>query len=367
MFKHLFLADLKMMIRNKQALFWAFMFPLMFSLIFGLFFGENSTSGSVAIINQSQNEIATSYVGALKESGIFKTIEDLTLDEAKDEIKKTKLIGAVVIPESFGILPSSTFPPAQESDDQIKVVIDPGNAQTNLILVGFTEKFLVNLNMKIQNTQEIFKYKTVLTNDRKLTYFDFVLAGILGLAVMNSSIIGISVAMSKYREDKILKRITTTPLPTWVFIVSEVLSRILLNLAQIAAILLIGLYIFSANIYGNIFLLVGIAVVGAILFQLMGFAVAAFSKTTDAAQGMATAITIPMMFLAGVFFPIDSLPRWLASIVQYLPLAPLLRMLRAVALENESPFLDPKNAIIVLGWIVAMLIISIWKFRLTEE
>jgi len=100
---------------------------------------------------------------------------------------------------------------------------------------------------------------------------------------------------------------------------------------------------------------------------LFGFVVASFSKTTDTAQGMATAITIPMMFLAGVFFPIDSLPKWLYYIVQYLPLAPILRILRSVALEGASPFFEPRNAIIIVAWLIITLTISSWKFRLADE
>ena len=132
-------------------------------------------------------------------------------------------------------------------------------------------------------------------------------------------------------------------------------------------ILLVGYFVFDAHIYGSLFVLIPLVLVGAILFQLLGFVIASFSKTADAAQGMATALTIPMMFLTGVFFPIDQLPKWLYSIVQFLPLAPLLRMIRQVMLEATSPFDNPINAIIVAAWIVGALLISIWKFRLTEE
>ena len=184
---------------------------------------------------------------------------------------------------------------------------------------------------------------------------------------MNSSVIGVGVGMSKYREDKILKRITTTPVKSWWFIIAEILSRLCVNLIQISVILMIGKFLFDAHIYGNIFVILAVAMVGAIMFQLFGFVVAALSKTTDAAQGMATAITIPMMFLVGVFFPIDFLPKWLYAIVQYLPPAPILRIIRGVLLEDQSPFFEPKNALIVLSWIVITLSLSIWKFRLSDE
>jgi len=173
--------------------------------------------------------------------------------------------------------------------------------------------------------------------------------------------------MSKYRDDKILKRLTTTPLQSWKFILAEVASRLVINLVQISLILLIGVYGFDAHLNGNIFAIFGLAALGAILFQLIGFTVAALSKTTQAAEGLAVAVTIPMMFLAGVFFPIDQLPKWLFAFVQYLPLAPLLRMMRQVALEATSPFTDWKNIVIVSSWIIAALTVSSLRFRLSDE
>jgi ABC-2 type transport system permease protein len=203
--------------------------------------------------------------------------------------------------------------------------------------------------------------------DKNLTYFDFVLIGIIGLALMNGSIQGIAITMARYRQDKILKRITTTPLKPWKFVFAEVMSRLVVNIVQISLILAVGIWGFNAHIAGNLWLIVLISLLGGLLFQSIGFAVASASKTVDAAQGMSVTISIPMMFLAGVFFPIDQLPKWLFSIVQYLPLAPLLRMIREVGLENVSPLTNPLNMIIVVAWIMVMLIISVMRFRLTDE
>lgn len=361
MFK-LFIEDLKMMARNKQALFWSFMFPLMFTFIFGFFFGKETKAGTIALINHSSSELSATIEKGLTDSGIFIINKETDLDKQKEQLSKNKISAIVEIPENFG----ERVP---EAPTKLTLYYDPANSQVNAALTGFLDKFLTSVNYQIQNAKPIYSIDqvNVVGSERTLTYFDFVLAGILGLSLMNSSIIGIAVGLAKYREDKILKRITVTPIKTWWFIGGEVLSRIVLNFFQIGVILTIGKFVFDAHIYGNIFIIFAVAILGAIIFQLIGFAIASFAKTTDAAQGMATALTIPMMFLAGVFFPIDTLPKWLYGIVQYLPLAPLLRILRNVVLEAKSPFENPANIGIVMGWIAICLIISIYKFRLSEE
>ncbi|MFA6492584.1 MAG: ABC transporter permease [Patescibacteria group bacterium] len=357
----LFIANLKMMVRGKQALFWSLVFPLMFTVIFGFFFGSGTTSaGTVVLINNSNSQIAKSFQTTAEKSELFKIKTDVDESQAKDLLKKAQISAIVVVPENFGNM-------APNSPKEIKVIDDPANAQTNGIVIGFVNQFLTIANFQALSAQPIFSVVEEKNNDRDLTYFDFVLMGLIGLALMNASVQGIAITMANYREDKILKRITTTPLRTWKFVMAEVLSRLVLNVFQISLILIIGIYFFHAHIYGNIGLIFLFSLLGGLLFQSIGFMVSSIAKSTDAAQGMSVAITIPMMFLAGVFFPIDQLPKWLYSIVQYLPLAPLLRMIRQIGIEAASPFTNPMNIIIVLAWIAVTLTISMLKFRLTDE
>jgi ABC-2 type transport system permease protein len=356
----LFVTDLKMLLRNKQSLFWAFMFPILFTIIFGFFFGKNTIVGNIALVDNSNTQIAQNLDKTITDSKIFKVNKNISEGDIKNQIKKSTISAGIVIPKDFGATIAG-------SPNTIKIIYDPGNAQTNSVITGFLQNYLTQASFQIQHTEPLFKLEEEKTSNRTLSYFDFVLAGILGLALMNSSIIGIAISMSKYREDKILKRITTTPLPSWKFIVAEILSHLIINVLQVSVILSIGYFFFDAHIYGSIFILLPIALIGAVLFQLMGFVIAALSKTTDAAQGMSQTITIPMMFLAGVFFPIDTLPKWLYSIVQYLPLAPLLRMIRGILLDAASPFENPANIIIVGGWIIVSLIFSIFRFKLSDE
>lgn len=355
----LFVSNLKMLSRNRQSLFWVLFFPLMFTFIFGLFFGDNTKLGTVAVINKSDTQVASGLVETLDKAEVFKIQNEDNVDLARDGIKRGKIAAAIYIPDGFGQLPP-------DQNKQIEIIYDPGG-QIHSSLSGVVNQYLTAINYKIQDSSPIFSSKLEPVTDRDLTYFDFMLAGVLGLALMNSSIIGIGVNMAKYREDQILKRITTTPVKIWKFILAEVVSRLVINFLQIAIILSVGKYLFGAHIYGSILVILAMAMIGAFLFQSIGFVIASFSKTADAAQGMAQAITIPMMFLAGVFFPIDSLPTWLSSVVQYLPLAPLLRILRGVMLDGNSPFFEPRNITIVAVWIILSLGISIWKFRLSDD
>lgn len=358
---NLFIANLKMLIRNKQALFWSLMFPLMFTAIFGLFFGrENNVSGTIGVVNKSNNSFGQNLENSLADSKLFTIKDSGDENSLRDEVSKSKISAVLTIPENFGEQEVS-------APKSVKIYSDPSN-QASTILSNFVNQYLIQASFQAQNAKPLFTIDQESSGTGKKTnYFDFVMAGVLGLALMNASIMGMAVGISRYREDKILKRITTTPLKTWKFLTAEVLSRLCINIIQVALILITGIYVFHGHVYGNIFVLLPIVFLGAILFQLIGFAIAGFAKTADAAEGMAQAIAIPMMFLGGVFFPIDALPKWLYSIIQFLPLAPLLRMIRGISIDAISPLSNPINFIILLCWIIIAAALSIWKFRLNDE
>jgi ABC-2 type transport system permease protein len=361
---HLFIANLKMLFRNKESLFWSLMFPLMFTFIFGSFFGNGANQRiTIAVINQSDSEIAKTIESEIKKLELFNLNEEEKIKEAKKLVDEDKISGVIIIPENFGHLQ------IPESPKNIKVYYDPANNQASAIMNGFLDKFITNINLNIQNATPIFGIETEerdSSSRRDFNYFSFVLIGLIGMALMNSSIQGIGIAMSKYREDKILKRLTTTPIKRWNFIAAEVLSRLMLNFVQITLILTVGTNAFGAKI-GNIPGIYLLSLIGAILFQSIGFVVASLSKSTQAAEGMSTAIAIPLMFLSGVFFPINLLPEWLYSIVKYLPLAPLLREMRAVGLENTSVLSNSSNMLVVSAWIISMFLIASYKFKFTDE
>ena len=75
----LFIANLKMIYRNRQALFWALVFPLLFVVIFGLFQFDQPPTVDLAIVDHAGDELSESLVKSLE------GVEFLELDAGRDE------------------------------------------------------------------------------------------------------------------------------------------------------------------------------------------------------------------------------------------------------------------------------------------
>ncbi|MFQ5795882.1 MAG: ABC transporter permease [Candidatus Bipolaricaulia bacterium] len=365
----LLIADLKMMYRDRQTFFWSLVFPIMFILIFGLFNFDGGGGGDVAIIDRANSPVSRIMVDELRNIDFFEIDETIT-DEAtgRQALKDGELSFVIVIPESFGspqagaggLLPST-------STAALQVYFDQKNGQTNPIVLGFLRQFTSEANLQAVGAPQLFTLETHPLDAKQLTYIDFLMPGVIGMSLMFSSLFGISVGVSRYREQRILKRILATPLSVRQFLTAEVTSYLILSLVQTSLIIGIAKLVYDVNIYGNLIYIYILALLGNFIFLNLGFIVAGLSQTSKSAEGMANVVAMPMMFLSGVFLAVDSLPEIMQKIVEVLPLTWLLKALRAVALDGEALSALGTELAFVGGWIVLTFIVALRTFNFARE
>jgi len=198
---------------------------------------------------------------------------------------------------------------------------------------------------------------------RRVSYFDMVLLGLVGLGIMTNSIISIAVKISTYRNQAILKRMLVTPLAIWKYFAAEIAAHLLLALAQAAIILAVGIWVFGAQIPGNLLGVFVVVLLGSLVFLNIGFILSAWANTPSAASGMGNAVALPMIFLAGTFFSTASLPWLLPYLAQALPLTPMLSALREVAIDSAPLWAVWPQLAALAGWVAATSLVAIKVFR----
>lgn len=183
------------------------------------------------------------------------------------------------------------------------------------------------------------------------------------MGVMTFSIIGVAMAVTRYRQQRIIKRLMATPLSPFRFLAAQAVARLILSVVQVAVILGVGVFMFDAHIYGNVLWLFVLATLGNLIFLNIGFAAAGRAASEDAANGIANAIALPMIFLSGVFFSTDMLPEPLQTVVRYLPLTPLIDAMRMIAndglsITDAGPQVGP-----LLVWVTGSFLLASRYFR----
>ena len=155
------------------------------------------------------------------------------------------------------------------------------------------------------------------TGIKASTYY---VPGISALAVVAGSFVNLVISVTAQRETGVLKRRRATPVPAWVLIAARALTAVVVALGVMTILLLIGRFAYGVTLPSRT--LPGViltAVLGAVTFVCLGFALTTAIKTEDAAQPMVQAIMLPLYFISGVFIPNVNLPRWLRDVAMVFP------------------------------------------------
>ena len=352
---------MKMILRDKQALFWALAFPLLFVVVFGLFFRDVDSPQVVGVIDNAGDDMSRGLVRNLSEMGGLEVEARDDEEEARRQVEDGDLGHLLIIPEGLAGTVANN-PPAR-----LELLYDESNAFGGVV-VSAVASFIDSANLELARAPVRLVLDARGTGESgssgDTSYIDFLLPGLAVWGVMSFSIIGLATTIAVYREKRILIRIQSTPLKVRVFVAAQVLASLLLSIVQAAIILAVGMAIFGVQIpLSQAPQLCVLILMGNLVFLNLGFIVGAFSKTVAAASGLGNAVSLPLMFLSGVFFPTDSLPTVLLFVIEYLPLAPLLEMFRSVALDSGMFWDFPTQLAIVVGWIVLSTVVSMRTFR----
>jgi ABC-2 type transport system permease protein len=171
---------------------------------------------------------------------------------------------------------------------------------------------------------------------QNMSYVDFLVPGVLAMSVMNGGIVGLSAAFVVMRERGVLRRIKLTPFRLINFVTARVATQLLVALCQAAILLGLAKLIFNLDIAGNLLEVAVFIFLGSLAFLTIGFFVAGASGKQESATGLAQLISFPMLFLSGVFFPLDRAPVWLQDVAKALPLTYLADGLRQVMVYGAS-------------------------------
>jgi ABC-type polysaccharide/polyol phosphate export permease len=196
-------------------------------------------------------------------------------------------------------------------------------------------------------------------------YLHYLFPGMLALSVVLTGLYGMGGTMVRYRATQFLKKLSTTPLPRSTFVGAQLAARTALSLAQTVLMLLAAWAVFEMPLSApGAAWLFGVTALGLLTFMGAGFALACVIRAEGHMQDVINAITGPLVLLSEVFFPAEELPGPLPAIAAALPSTQMVRLIRAVLLQDETRLaaLGPGLAN-VTAWMVVMFAASLFAFR----
>jgi ABC-2 type transport system permease protein len=337
--------------RDGATVFWTFAFPLLFIVIFGAIYGGNSSPNfDVGLAVRSDSAAADALRGALQHAKAFKLHEG-TRDAEIKKLKDGDLRAVIVVGAATGGGPAP-----------VQVFSDPAQTSTQQVVVPLLQQLIGVVNASLANAQPALQFQQESIGTRDLRGIDYLVPGILAMALMQLGLFS-AIPLMTQRENKVLRRLAATPLPRRTFVSAQVSQRLVIAVLQAIVLLGAGRLLFGLRTSGTAAAMAFFIVLGALMFVAMGYLVSGFAKTAESAQPLVGAIQFPMLFLSGIFFPIEAAPGFLQSIARFFPLTYLGDALRQVAV-NASP-LNPLwlDTLVMLGWLAVCMAGAVRFFR----
>ncbi len=194
-------------------------------------------------------------------------------------------------------------------------------------------------------------------------YIDFVVPGLLGMNIMGGGVWGLGFAIVEARRKNLLKRLVSTPMPRTHYLASFLLSRFVFLLLEIAVLIGSATVLFDVPVRGSLLQLFVVCLLSALAFGGLGLLIASRARTIEGVSGLMNFVMMPMWVLSGVFFSSANFPRAAQPIIQALPLTATINALRATMLQGAGWAAVMPWLAIVAAWLVVTFTVALKLFR----
>ena len=337
------LARLREWVREPEAIFWAFVFPIVMSVALAVAFpGQESRPVVVGITH----EPGTQNSGpALNVRAALEEIEGVVLRDvsAGDELRAIRDgdVHVIVIP---GDPPTYRFDPDRAEARLARLVVDEALKRA----AGRTDPW---------NARE---EPVVVAGSR---YIDWLIPGLLGMNIMSTGMWGIGFSIVQARLRKLLKRLAASPMRRSDYLLAQMIARLAFLAPEAVVPLAFGALVLGMPVRGSLVSIAAVCVIGALTFTGLGLLAASRPKTLEAISGVLNMTMVPMWVLSGVFFSASNFPPAYQPVIQALPLTALNDALRAVILEGATLAQVGSELVRLAVWAVVTFVLALRLFR----
>ena len=194
-------------------------------------------------------------------------------------------------------------------------------------------------------------------------YIDFVVPGLLGMNIMGGGIWGLGFAIVEARRKNLLKRLVSTPMRRADYLASFLLSRFVFLILEVAVLVGSAALFFDVPVRGSLVQLFVVCLLAALAFGGLGLLIASRARTMEGVSGLMNLTMLPMWVLSGVFFSSANFPQVAQPFIKALPLTATNDALRATMLQGAGwGAVAPQLAVIAL-WLGLTFTLALKLFR----
>lgn len=337
-FVELTLARIRELVREPEAVFWVFVFPILLAGVLGLAFRSRPPSPLPVAIVAGHN--AEGRRAALAAAGSEVEPHVMSEQEARVALRR----GHIILVISDDVPPTYSFDPTQPDARAARLAADAAL-------------------QRAAGRADSFTGRTRTVVEPGARYVDFLVPGLLGMNLMGTGMWGVGFSLVVARNGNLLKRLVAAPVRRSELLGAQIASRLIFLVPEAGALLVFAYFALGVPLRGSIALLAGVSVVGALAFSGLALLTAARPRTIEGVSGIMNLVMFPMWIFSGIFFSTERFPSAIQPFVQALPLTALNDALRGIMLEGTGLLALWKEVALLTAWGVASFVVALKIFR----
>jgi ABC-type multidrug transport system permease subunit len=340
-------------LREPEAVFWTFVFPVLLAFALGIAFRNQPPAQTrVAVIDSSPR--AADVAGALVTSGAIE-VEVLPEDQAATALRKGRVDLVLSLSPSAALGPSRVDGLAGATFDYRYDPTRPEGKTARLVVGDALERAAGRADVTTAREETV--------SEPGSRYIDWLIPGLIGMNLMGSGLWGLGFSVVVARTRKILKRLAATPMRRTHFLLSYMFSRLFFLVLEVGAVLGFAWLVFGVEIHGSLLALLAVTLLGSLSFAGVGLLIAARPTTIEGVSGLMNLFMLPMWLLSGTFFSSERFPEALQPFIKALPLTALNDALRGVINDGSPVAALWAPLAILVAWGLVSFVIALRIFR----
>ena len=354
-------------------------FPIIMMLLFGYGMGGDMTDLPIVVVSQSHGDLTDLTLNTIKSTDTYNVVKVMDDQEkAEKMVDNGEVKAAIIMPKDYDDTNSSNQKAVTlylDSSDQMASQILDSSTQgifyrlSNMAASGSVTAINQNSTASPSLSHQLnnFKDNIGLHINRiygNIKYIDFLVPAILGMTLMMSCMIGMGSTIAGERETGELARLFMTPTSVSTVIGGKITAKLLIELVRALILILMAIILFNVSIKGGILQTFIVLIFGALCFVGFGIMLSSRTQTQEDYIQMSLPLSMPMMFISGVFYPIETMPWILQKLAYIFPLTYLNDAMRAVMLKGQSLGDVWFDLVVLLGYTLIFFIIGVKKFNM---
>jgi len=384
----MFKKDLLVLWRHPPRLISILLFPIIMITLFGYGMGGTLENIPVVVVEQSHGQVTDATLNAIKGMSLYDVKDIITdPDKGKEMVQNGQVKAAIILPANYddtsSTQPKSVVVDVDSSDQMASSAIIPATQQLfNQISNKMGVQKLEGMNLtsssaiQVQSNQvaaasQGIDFQDVMDSINlqinkmygDVKYIDFLVPAVIGMTVLFGCMFGMGDALAGERERGELARLFMTPTSIATVVGGKIISKLSIEIVRALILIAAAIVLFGIVIKGSMILTLLVLILGALCFVGFGVMISARVSTQEDYMQMVMPITMPMMFVSGVFYPIETMP-WIFQKLAYIfPLTYVNDALRAVMLKGVGIGAIWVDIAVLLGFTALFFALGVTKFN----